>query len=128
MCFVRTLVNSLSLPFGLSFPVGRMMRPFLMVQERGIVLQEFFFFHMLWLVLGLVLVCFCGMWPQKLGTREPCPQKIRGSSDKNGTRNPTKNEIESFRTKISSATSAGVAGDACAGSLPAACAEQTAHK
>ncbi len=58
-----------------------------------------FFFHMLWLVLGLVLVCFCGLWPQKLGTRRPCPKKIRGSSDKNGTRNPTKNAIESFRIK-----------------------------
>ena len=58
---------------------------------------------MLWLVLGLVLVSFCGLGPQKVGTRGPCPKKIRGSSDKNETRNPTKNVIESFRIKIGSA-------------------------
>jgi hypothetical protein len=44
------------------------------------------FFHMLWLVLVLVLVRFCGLCQQKRGTRPPRSKKIGGQMDEVWTR------------------------------------------
>ena len=57
---------------------------------------------MLWLVLVLVLVSVCGLWPQKVGTRGPCPNFFRVKRTRTGQGIITKNVIKSMRIKISS--------------------------